>query len=239
MGQKKSTLSLVPSARRTRIIVGDPYPVIVHGVRKMIEDDSRFQVVAEAFTLPSFQKKLIAERPEVALLDWHMASQDLEITTALLQSDIRPTSIIFLTVSENSQQKREMLRLGARAFLSKWCSAGKLRAAVSKVCNGAVSLETSTVEASAPNSLRAPYIKDPLRRIEQLTQRERQLLPLVCSGLKNKEIAVQLGISESTVWHHLTAVFTKLQVGDRLGSLLSHMVTAWFFPVRNPARASE
>ena len=43
------------------------------------------------------------------------------------------------------------------------------------------------------------------------------MLPLVCRGLKNKEIALQLGISESTVWHHLTAVFKKLEVEDRLG----------------------
>ena len=53
-------------------------------------------------------------------------------------------------------------------------------------------------------------------RIKHLTYRERQLLPLVCSGLRNKEIAQQLGISESTVWHHMTAIFTKLKVEDRV-----------------------
>jgi DNA-binding CsgD family transcriptional regulator len=53
-------------------------------------------------------------------------------------------------------------------------------------------------------------------RIKHLTYRERQLLPLVCGGLRNKEIAQQLGISESTVWHHLTAIFTKLKVEDRV-----------------------
>jgi DNA-binding CsgD family transcriptional regulator len=65
--------------------------------------------------------------------------------------------------------------------------------------------------------LPAPTVSDAERRIEHLTHRERQLLPLVCLGLKNKEIALQLGIAESTVWHHLTSVFAKLQVGDRLG----------------------
>ena len=58
---------------------------------------------------------------------------------------------------------------------------------------------------------------DAEQRVQQLTKRERQLIPLVCGGLKNKEIAQQLGIAESTVWHHLTAVFTKLKVEDRLG----------------------
>jgi len=53
-------------------------------------------------------------------------------------------------------------------------------------------------------------------RIKHLTYRERQLLPLVCGGLRNKEIAQELGISESTVWHHMTAIFTKLKVEDRV-----------------------
>jgi chemotaxis response regulator CheB len=116
MGQKQSVLALVAASRRTRVLVADPYPVIVQGLRKMLEDDLQFQVVAEAFTLASCYRKIIALRPQVAFLDWCMASKNLELTTALLQS-VRPTTaIIFLTVSENSQHKREMLRLGARAF---------------------------------------------------------------------------------------------------------------------------
>jgi two-component system, NarL family, nitrate/nitrite response regulator NarL len=214
MGQKQSVLALVPGSRRTRILVADPYPVIVQGLRKMLEDDLQFQVVAEAFTLVSCHKKIIARRPQVAFLDCCMASKNLEFTTALLQS-VRPTTaIIFLTVSENSQQKQEMLRLGARAFLSKWCSAAKLRTSALRACTD---LPASAGETSVSASKPLLPATDAEQRVKQLTQRERQLIPLVCSGLKNKEIAQQLGIAESTVWHHLTAVFTKLKVEDRLG----------------------
>lgn len=202
------------ATRRVRIVVADPYPVIVQGVRKMIEDDSRFQVIAEASKLPSFCKKVIAERPDVALLDWSMASQDIDLTTALLESSSQATAIIFLTVSEDSIQKREMLKLGARTFLSKWCSARRLRTAVRKAC---ISDQTLATETAAADNFPAPFITHAEERMKQLTRRERQLLPLVCSGLRNKEIAHQLGIAESTVWHHLTAVFTKLHVEDRLG----------------------
>ena len=140
MAQKQSVLALVAASRRTRVLVADPYPVIVQGLRKMLEDDLQFQVVAEAFTLASCHKKIIAQRPQVAFLDWCMASKNLELTTALLQS-VRPTTaIIFLTVSENSQQKQEMLRLGARAFLSKWCSAAKLRTTALRACKDLPSL---------------------------------------------------------------------------------------------------
>jgi two-component system nitrate/nitrite response regulator NarL len=214
MGQRQPVLALVAGSRRTRVLVADPYPVIINGLRKMLEDDARFQVVAEAVTLASCNKKIVALRPQVAFLDWCMASKDLELTTASLQA-VRPTTaIIFLTVSENSQQKREMLKLGARAFLSKWCSGARLRKAAFNACKH---LPISALETAALDSKRGLPATDAEQRVKQLTERELQIIPLVCSGLKNKEIARQLGIAESTVWHHLTAVFNKLKVEDRLG----------------------
>jgi two-component system, NarL family, nitrate/nitrite response regulator NarL len=217
MGDKKLDSFPVSLSRRTRVIIADPYPVIVHGVRTMVEDDPRFQVVAGARTMPSFLKKTITERPEVGLVDWAMASQDLETTTALLKVVLRSTSVIFLTVSENSPEKQEMLKLGACAFLSKWSSARKLRTAVLKATDGPPPLKNPEAGVVLANGLPTPSSTEAEQRVTRLTRRESQLLPLVCGGLKNKEIAVQLGVSESTVWHHLTAIFTKLQVEDRLG----------------------
>jgi two-component system, NarL family, nitrate/nitrite response regulator NarL len=150
---------------------------------------------------------VVAWRPEVALLDWSMACEDRESIASLLHSGRCMTSIIFLTVSGNSPEKQEMLRLGARAFLSKGCSARTLRSTVWKARQGRMLLDGSLSGASSAAA----------RCALQLTLRERQLIPLVCSGLKNKDIALRLGIAESTVWHHLTSVFTKLKVGDRLG----------------------
>jgi two-component system nitrate/nitrite response regulator NarL len=212
MGENTSALPLVPLTRQIRVVVADPYPVIVHGVRTMIEEDLRFRVVAEAASLPSLMKKAKAEPPDVALVDWAMAAQDLAAATALLQSELRSTAVVFLTVSENSQEKQEMLRQGAQAFVSKWCSPRTLQKAVWKACR-----EQKSQGSSPPKpTVTAPH-GQAQRAIQQLTGRERQLLPLVCSGLRNKEIAARLEIAETTVWHHLTAIFIKLQVEDRLG----------------------
>jgi two-component system, NarL family, nitrate/nitrite response regulator NarL len=215
MALNNSPLSFASRAWWARVMIADPYPVIVHGVRKIVEDDPRFQVVAEASTMQSFRKKVIAERPDVALVDWSMASQDLAVTSALLQSQLHITSVLFLTISENSDEKREMVRMGARGFVSKWCTAQKLRKAVFKACNERWPLGKEGAPSGSVSAASSANSKQ--RAIERLTYRERQLLPLVCSGLKNKEIALRLGIAETTVWHHLTAIFTKLQVDDRLG----------------------
>ena len=220
MGLNNSNRVFAPSSTRIRVIIADPYPVIVHGVRKMVEDDPRFQVVADASTMQALRKKIIAKRPDVALVDWSMASQDLAGTTALLQSGPHAPSIIFLSflsLPESAQHKQEMLRLGARGFLSKWSSARKLQKAVHEAAKGRPQREGPLADPGVVRSLPPPSDTDSEpERIKRLTYRERQLLPLVCSGLRNKEIAQQLGISESTVWHHLTAIFTKLKVEDRL-----------------------
>jgi two-component system, NarL family, nitrate/nitrite response regulator NarL len=201
--------SVASPARRASVIVADPYPIMLLGIRKIVEDDPRFQLVAEVLTMPSLREKVTAEMPDVALVDWSIASQDLAATAALLRSD-HATSMVFLTVSEDAHQRREILRLGARGVLSKCASASELQTAIWRACHGRMPFETATVEPPAAGT-------DPEYPIRQLTRRERQLIPLVCGGLRNKEIAHQLGIAESTVWHHLTSVFTKLRVEDRLG----------------------
>jgi DNA-binding NarL/FixJ family response regulator len=201
-------------------MIADPYPVILYGLRKMIEEDGRFQVVAAVSTMQSFRRMSSVTRPDVSLLDWRMASQDPKTSAASLQSDFPRTSIILLTTSETSEETDDIQSLGDQTVLTKWCSAEELSTAISNACKEALP-QASAAKPGARETISAASdaasSKDPAERIKQLTRRERQLLPLVCGGMKNKEIAMRLGISESTVWHHLTSVFTKLEVEDRLG----------------------
>jgi DNA-binding NarL/FixJ family response regulator len=198
------------------VIVADPYPIIVRGVRAFLEDDPHIQVVAEASTLACLIKRVTAMRPDIALVDWFMASQDLATTAGLLRSEQLKTSIIFMTVPEYSPQRRSTVEFGAAAFVSKWSSAQKLRSAVLKACTAAASPEDSMVAADRHDRVPRLVRVDAEQRLKRLTYKERRLLPLVCGGLRNKEIARRLGIAESTLWHHLTSVFDKLGVKDRL-----------------------
>jgi DNA-binding NarL/FixJ family response regulator len=216
MARNNSMSSAISAARPSRVLVADPYPVIVQGLRKILEDDSCLQVVAEASTMRSCESKVLTMHPEIAVVDWGMASLNLPATAAFLESDRHKTSIIFLTVTENTPQKREMLDLGASAFVSKWSSARKLRTVLLKARDQRRPLTPHADAAALADGSACPSAAAG-QRIGKLTVRERQLLLLVCRGLRNKEIGLQLGIAESTVWHHLTSIFSKLQVGDRLG----------------------
>jgi len=214
MGQQGSELSMDSFGRCVSVIVADPYPVIVRGARAFLEDDPQIQVVAEASTLACLKKRVTAMRPDIALVDWFMASRDLPSAARLLRSNQHKTSFIFMTVPENSPELREIGEFGAAAFVSKWCSASKLRSAVVKAYLDAASLGGGALHRTDREGI--PSGTDAVRRLKKLTYKERRLLPLVCEGLRNKEIARQLGIAESTLWHHFTSVFDKLEVKDRL-----------------------
>jgi DNA-binding NarL/FixJ family response regulator len=214
MGQQSSEFSMDSIGRCASVIVADPYPLIVRGVRAFLEDDPQIQVVAEASTLACLQKRVTAMRPDIALVDWFMASQSLASTARLLRSNQPTTSTIFMTVPGNSPELPETGEFGAAAFLSKWSSAQKLRSAVLKAYRDAVSLRGGALHGT--DQTRMPPGMDAEQRLKKLTYKERRLLPLVCEGLRNKEIARRLGIAESTLWHHFTSVFDKLEVKDRL-----------------------
>jgi DNA-binding NarL/FixJ family response regulator len=216
-GRSDSTVSNAPSARRVRVVVADPFPIVLLGVRKMLEDHPHLQIVGELSTMPSLLEKVIAEVPDIAIVDWSMASQDLNLTTVLFRSDLSRTSMVFLTSSDDAGDKRKMIGLGVRDLVSKRASPGELQTAVWNAWNRSIPSGSSASETGSTAGHPGRAWVDPQQPRRQLTRRERQLIPLVCRGMRNKEIAQYLGIAESTVWHHLTAVFTKLQVDDRMG----------------------
>lgn len=215
--RKDTPLSHQPPLGEISVIVADPYPIIVQGLRKIVEDDPRFRVVAEASTMASFRKKVLAQRPQVALVDWPMAAKHPDMMRELLQSSLLRLSVIFLTITETTHEKREMTRSGACTVLNKWSSARKLHKAIYKACEGSlIGHESGTGIARPHPSTIVTDADAESARIRELTKREHQILALVCDALRNKEIAERLGISETTVWHHLTSIFNKLGVEDRL-----------------------
>jgi DNA-binding NarL/FixJ family response regulator len=216
-GRSASTVSNAPSARRVRVVVADPFPIVLLGVRTILEDHPHLQIVGELSTMQSLLETVIAEVPDIAVVDWSMASQDLNVTTVLFRSDLSRTSLVFLTSSEDAGDKRKMIRLGVRDLVSKRASPGELQTAVWNAWNRSIPSGASASKTWSTAGRPGPGWADPQGPRRQLTRRERQLIPLVCRGMRNKEIAQHLGIAESTVWHHLTAVFTKLEVDDRMG----------------------
>jgi len=152
----------------------------------------------------------------VIILDLVLGDEDgLSFLPELCQAS--PTSrVLVLTGVQNPDAHRRAIRRGAMGIVLKEHAADQLLKAIMKVNDGEVWIERSMM-GSMIQEFNKPAMVDPeIAKIESLTDREREVIALIGEGLKNKQVGERLFISETTVTHHLSSVFSKLEVSDRL-----------------------
>ena len=199
-----------------RIMIVDDHSVIRSGLRMLIEQDQNMRVVAMAGNRIEALEKVANEQPDVIILDLILGEDDgLAFLPDLIQTS--PNSrVLILTGVQNPDSHRTAIRRGAMGIVLKEHAADLLLKAINKVYEGEVWVERSMMGSILQN-LNKPTIVDPEEsKIKSLTDREREVINLVGEGLKNKQIGERLFISETTVTHHLSSIFSKLEVSDRL-----------------------
>lgn len=189
------------------------------GLRNMLQADSLIKVVGEARDGMEALEMARSLHPDILLLDLAMpnvAGMDAlrEMTSAELNSDTRT---IVLTGLIDKRQVLEALQLGARGVVLKDAAVEHLTACIRAVMQGQYWLEGRPVQ-NLVQVLRelATQTATPPRKTFGLTARELEVVTLITEGCTNKDIAKSFGISEETVKRHLTNIFNKLGVGNRL-----------------------
>ena len=198
------------------IMIIDDHVVIRSGLRMLIEHDQRMQVVAQAGNRNEALERAAATRPDVIILDLVLGEEDgLSFLPELCQAS--PNSrVLVLTGVQSPDAHRRAIRRGALGIVLKEHAAEQLLKAIMKVYEGEVWIERSMM-GSMIQELNKPTQVDPeVTKIKSLTDREREVIALIGEGLKNKQVGERLFISETTVTHHLSSVFDKLDVSDRL-----------------------
>jgi DNA-binding NarL/FixJ family response regulator len=204
------------NARPITIMIVDDHVVIRSGLRMLIEHDQRMQVVAQAGNRVEALEHAASERPDVIILDLVLGDEDgLSFLPELCEAS-RNSRVLVLTGVQNPDAHRRAIRRGAMGIVLKEHAADQLLKAIMKVYEGEVWIERSMM-GSMIQEINKPTLVDPeLTKIESLTDREREVISLIGEGLKNKQVGERLFISETTVTHHLSSVFSKLEVSDRL-----------------------
>jgi len=190
------------------IVVADDHAVVRGGLRRMLDAEDGFAVVAEAGDVDETRRQVAAHRPSLLLLDLHMPGGGSLAALPSLCAASPTTEVLVLTMQDDPGYAREALQRGARGYLLKEAEEADLVHAIRTVAAGGTYLQPELgarllTDAAAPASAAA------------LTQREREVLRLLALGHTNAEVAGLLHLSVRTVETHRANLQAKLGVAGR------------------------
>ena len=209
--------------RTIRVLLADDQELVRDGFRMILNHEDDIDVVGEAGDgrqAVDLAKRLL---PHVVLMDVRMDVMDgLEATRRIMQSGVE-TRVLMLTTFDVDEYVYEALRAGASGFLLKDVSAAQLVDGVRVIAGGEALLAPSVTRRLLERF--TPELPSVDRRlaaaIESLSPRELEVLRLLASGFSNAELAAHFFVSEATVKTHLTHVFRKLHVRDRVQAVIA------------------
>jgi DNA-binding NarL/FixJ family response regulator len=204
-----------------RVVLVDDQRLVRTGFRHILESEGDIEVVGEAGDGAEALEVIRWRRPDVVLMDIQMPVMDgLEATRRLLEPPGDAPKVIILTTFELDAYVFEALRAGASGFLVKNAPPEDLVTAIRSVVGGGALLSPGvTARVIAAFAHRRARDRD-ARQLATLTDREREVLGLVGRGLTNGEIAGRLVLGEATVKTHVSNIFAKLGVRDRVGAVI-------------------
>ena len=202
-----------------RIVIVDDHLALRAGLCLLLEKQESMKVVGTACGREA-AATIASEKPDVIVLDSDLGQEDGLAVLQQLLNGSKTSRILVLTKKADPETHRRAIHLGAAGVVQKSAAAEVLVKAIEKVSMGEVWIDRSTM-GKVLNDYRNGQQKDPeADKISRLTRREREVIRLVGLGLKNKQIADKLFISEITVTHHLSSIFSKLEVSNRLDLLI-------------------
>jgi DNA-binding NarL/FixJ family response regulator len=194
-----------------RILIVDDHPIVREGLAAVLDAQTDLEVAGEAGDGADAVEKFSSLRPDIVLMDLAMPGTDGVEAIRRIRSIDEKARVVVLTAYDTDDRIFQAVQAGARGYLLKGAPRDEIFRAIREVHNGG-----SLLEPAIAGKLLS-RVGDILRggTVEQLTPRELDILTLMARGLRNKEIAHQLYITERTVKFHANAIYRKLDVSSR------------------------
>jgi len=205
-----------------RVVIADDQALVRGGFRAILDSQPDIVVVGEAADGRQALDLARELRPDVIVMDVRMPDLDgLEATRRLLAAPNTTTRVLMLTTFDLDEYLHEAMTAGASGFLLKNVPAEQLAAAVRTIAAGDALLAPAITRRLIEGFVRRPHPGARLpSRLEELSNREAEVLLLVARGLSNTEIASTLFVSPGTVKTHVARIFAKLDLRDRVQAVV-------------------
>ena len=214
-----------------RIAIVDDHDLVRAGVRALLEQDERFQVVGETGDGQEAIRLAASAAPDVVLMDVHLPGgiSGLDATEAIVK-DSPGVKVIVLTQYENREYIRRALKIGARGYLLKRSVAAQLKEAILTVHAGQRYLHPAVADELVDLVTTGRSIDDAEDDYDRLTPREKQVFQLLAEGKTSREIAKYLTISLKTAMTHRTNIMEKMRIHSR-AELIRYAIRKRVIPV--------
>ena len=196
-----------------RVILADDHPIVRAGIRSELETVPRVKVEAEASDGREAIALVKAHRPDVVFMDISMPGLNGLEATSRITREHSQVKVVILSRHENEEYFWHALKAGACGYLLKKAAVAELRSAVERVTGGEIYLsrEISNRLLKKFPLQQIAHQKTPL---EQLTERQREILQLIAEGQTTKAIALILKVSPKTVEYHRAQLMDRLKIHD-------------------------
>ncbi|ANU22659.1 response regulator transcription factor [Planococcus donghaensis] len=219
----------------TKIIIIDDHQLFREGVKRILDFESSFEVVAEGGDGGEVIKLYEENRPDVVLMDINMPQKNGVEATAELISQFPDAKVIMLSIHDDESYVTHALKTGALGYMLKEMDADAIIQAIKVVAKGGSYLHPKVTrnlvmefrrlsERENKGSFHQTEIRRPYHL---LTKRESEVLQLLTDGQSNRVIGETLFISEKTVKNHVSSILQKMQVNDRTQAVVTAIKNGW------------
>ena len=216
----------MPEPKCLRILLADDHVTVRHGLKLLVESQDDMEVVAEASDGAAAVQLAMECRPDVVVMDVSMPGMNGLVATQTLRRMLPSAAIVTLTRHADDAYLQELLRAGASAYVLKQSAPAELLQAIRATGAGGQYVDSSlTARVTAGFLGREGRMGS--RGTTAITEREAEVLRLIASGYRNKEIAQQLDLSVKTVEAHKANAMRKLDLNSRIDIVRYAILQGW------------
>lgn len=205
--------------KKIKVVIVDDHALIREGIKKLLELEESFDIVALAGDGVEALEVIEKVRPDVVLLDINMPNMNGIDCLKQIKAEYPDTKVVMLTIHEDAEYLIETINIGAEGYVLKDADVSSLVKAIQKVVQGEVYIHPTLSGILVREYKRKDKNNEELNGTA-LTKREYEVIRLISKGHNNKEIATELFISEKTVKNHVSNIFKKIKVTDRTQAAL-------------------